>query len=121
MVIYTPTGPQRYTPSSLSPHESSFHATPTSEYSQSSHGLPGGVYADRPGSRASQASENLLPFDLYYHQHQGLGVNMRTHPYNSAHISHHVSPYPTTSDFTYTWQGDGPGGGYQTLYLPQTH
>ena len=120
MVMYTPTGPQRYTPSSLSPHESSSHATPMSEYSQSSHGSPSGVYADRPGSRASQASENLPPFNPYYCQHQGPGVNTGTHPHNLAHILRHVPPYPTSGDSAYTWQGDGPGGGYRTLYSPQT-
>jgi hypothetical protein len=32
-VMYTPAGPQRCTPSSLSPPESAPHATPASEYS----------------------------------------------------------------------------------------
>src|SRR6267154_4854159 len=45
MVMYTPTGPPRCTPNSLSPAESVPHATPVSEYSQSSHGLPSDTYS----------------------------------------------------------------------------
>src|SRR6267154_3457713 len=69
-VMYTPTGPPRCTPNSLSPAGSVPRTTPVSEYSQSSHGSPSDTYVDRPGSVASQLAEMQLLFDPYYRQHQ---------------------------------------------------
>jgi len=119
--MYTPAGPQRYTPSSLPPSESVPRATPASEYSQSSQGSPGDAHAERPGSTSSQLAEHLPSFDPYYRQHQGPGIHTGSHLHPPAQISRHVPPYPTQSDSAYTWQSDGAGSGYRTLYSPRTH
>ena len=120
--MYTPAGPSRSTPNSarLSPSESVHRATPTSECSHSSFESPGGACTDRPGSTASQVAEHLSPFDPYYRQHQGPGVNTGAHLLNPAQISRHVPSYPISGESAYTWQGDGAGGGYRSLYSSQT-
>ena len=96
--MYTPVGPQRYTPNSLSPSKSAPRATPASEYSQLSHGSPSDTYMDRPGSTASQSVETLSPFDPHHHHHQGPGISTGSHLHAPAKISHHVIPSLTSSD-----------------------
>ena len=120
--MYTPTGPQRCTPSSLSPSESIPRTTPAPEYSQSSHGSPSDANIDRPGSTTMQLTEHPPLFDPYYHQYHGPGINTGTHlSYHSAPVLRHAQPYPSSNNTAYTWQGDGAGGGYRALYSPQTH
>ena len=107
------------TPCTLSHHMVMY--TPASEYSQLSQGSPGDAYTDRLGSTSLQLAEHLPPFNPYYCQHQGLGIHMGSHLYPPAQISHHVPPYPTQGDSTYTWQSDSAGSGYRTLFSPWTY
>ena len=121
--MYTPAGGQRCTPTStsLSPLERGLHTISISEYSQSLHGSPGDAHIDRLGSTSLHLVE---PFDPYYCQHKGHGVNMGSHFPNNP-ILYHVPLYPTSSDPAYTWQGNGIGSmnGYWTLPIisPQNH
>src|SRR6266849_2409266 len=99
-----------YTPQRGMP-ETPLHATPTSEYTQSSHGSPSDANINRPGSTSSQGSEQH-PF---YRQYQGPAINTGPH---LTQVSRNVPHYTTTTDSAYTWQSDSTESGYQTLYSP---
>ena len=84
---------------SLSSPESPLCSTSTPKCFQTLHRSPGNAIMDGLGSATSQAPEHPPPFDPYYRQYQGLGINMGSYPpHNSAHVSHYAPPYITSSN-----------------------
>ncbi len=98
---------------SISSPESTLHSSHTPEQFHTFQGLSGNARISRLGSTTSQATDRSPLYNPYYHQYQGLGINMGAHlPHNLGHVSCHVPPYNTNNDSLYVQQGDGTEGVY---------